>query len=121
GIEDEVSGVHAFSADDVWAWSDHGVAHFDGRGWTRRHEGLVFPEAQPSRFGRSGPRVHVGGRPDQIYLSTPDHVYRLEGARWTVELDRSHQQSPQTRAYGEICATDRFIVVSAGGAAFIRR
>jgi len=121
GIEGEVGGVHAFAADDVWAFSDAGVAHFDGRGWTLRTEGLELPEPRPLRYYPSETRVHVGGRPGAVYLSTPDRVYRLDGARWAVELDASHHDSPHSRSYGEICATDRFVIVSAGGSAFIGR
>lgn len=121
GIDGEIAGVHAFAPDDVWAWSDAGVARFDGRAWTRRDEGVELPEPQPwRRFGGLGSRVHVGGRAGQVVLTTPDRVYRLDGARWALELDASHRHTI-ARGYGEICATDRFVVIAEQGFALVRR
>lgn len=121
GIDGEVGGVHAFAANDVWAWSDGGVAHFDGRTWTRRDQGLELPAPRAWRRGARETRVSLGGRPGQVHLTTGERVYRLNGSTWTTELDASHRH-PLAHGYGEVCATERFVlIVEKGGFALVRR
>ncbi|MCZ7680806.1 MAG: hypothetical protein M5U28_19340 [Sandaracinaceae bacterium] len=55
-----------------------------------------------------------------MVLTTTDRVYRLDGARWAPDLDASHRH-PIGRGYGEICVTDRFVVIAEQGFALVRR
>jgi hypothetical protein len=120
GIAEAVGGVRAFARNDVWVWNDMGVAHFDGTRWTARQEGLELPGPTLGRFGRDVTETRIGGRPGAVYLTTPDRVYRLDGQRWVAELDATHRH-PIGNGYREVCATDRFVIVSEGGYALVRR
>ncbi len=116
-VDGPLAGVEAFAPDDVWVWGEHGIAHFDGRAWTVRSEGIEIPP-RPGRWGQVP--IHLGGRADRVYASTPNAVYRWSGDRWARELDET-QRAPIGRGYGPICATESFVVIAEGGYALIAR
>lgn len=60
------------------------------------------------------------GEPRSVASRSATSTPRLDGARWALELDASHRHTI-ARGYGEICATDRFVVVAEQGFALVRR
>lgn len=103
--------------DDVWVLGEEGVARWDGRAWSTLNEGLDV--ARLPRPRRSTVPPHIGGAaPDHVYLTTPDRVLRWAGSRWEPFLD-STQRSGFGRGYGEVCATERQVVIEEGGHALV--
>ena len=113
-----VVGLTAFAADDVWAWGPGRVIHWDGHVWTARDEGLEACGAEWVERNPFGSTLDLGGRGDTVIATSFEAICRWDGARWIRVMDSSAAASPMHR-FGEVCATDRVLVVAESGNALV--
>jgi hypothetical protein len=107
GTEVALTGIRAFTANDVWAWGGEVLLHRDADGFHPRMDGLSGTYGQMV--------VAITGRSDRVYAAGTFGIARFDGARWITEVPLAMLGSYVSGIAGACATAHQLVVVASNG------